>query len=185
MDPKQGRQAVTTTARPITQIGSRSSVNTTFTAKTVTDASAWDLSNVAQGFVITTSDGYRAKITGVDNANNTLTCESGWADAGGRSGRGLAVNMPAAGARVTVHKMEACGKLLVDALDTNSGAVFLGFDSSVSSDPSSPNVGHEIAASPTQPNHRLIVDPTAKDELDLTQVFVICAASQVVCWIGT
>jgi hypothetical protein len=174
---------VTTTAKPITQIGSPSSGNTTFTATTVVDGSAWDLSDVAEGYIITTSDGFRASIEAVNDGANTLTLD-GWVDKGGRSGRGLALLRPTDGAVVTVHKMESCGRLLIDAIDENTADVFLGFSSDVSYDPASADVGHEIAASATQGNHRMILKPEMTKELDLTEVWVIAASTQNLAWIG-
>jgi hypothetical protein len=181
--PRQGRTAVTTTAKPVTQIGSPSSGNTTFSKTTVVDGSAWDLSNVAEGYIITTSDGFRASITGVNNGANTLTVEGGWVSEG-RSGRGLAELIPADGATVRVHKMEWCSRLLLDAIDENTADIFLGFSSSVSINPASADVGHEIAASAAQGNHRMILEPAMASELDLTEVWVIAASTQNLAWIG-
>lgn len=184
-DPRQGRTAVTNTARPLTQVGSPSSAGTTFTKTSVTDSAAWDLSAVAVGMIIKTSDGFRGSITGVNDGTNTITCEGGWISAGGRSGRGLAAQIPADGAIVRVHKMESCELLIVDALDENTLDVYLGFSSSVSADPASANVGHEIAASVGQVNHRLVMEARMSKEFDLTEFWVIVASgTEYVCWIG-
>jgi len=183
--PRQGRTVVGTTSKPITQIGNVSSGNTTFTKTSVVDGSAWDLSDVAEGYVIKTSDGFLAMISSVDAGNDTLHCQQGWVAPGGRSGRGLAVLKPADGATVRVHKMAACGRLVIDALDENSVDVYLGFSSSVTFNPASADVGHEIAAAATQGNHRMVIQPEMTGELDLTEVWVICNGSlQYVCWIG-
>jgi hypothetical protein len=183
--PRQGRTAVNTTAKPITQVGEVSSGNTTFSKTSVVDGSAWDLSDVQAGYVMKTSDGFLAMISSVDDANDTLNCQQGWVAPGGRSGRGLAALIPGDGATVRVHKMAACGSLLIDALDENTVDIYLGFSSSVSYNPASADVGHEIAATASQGNHRLVIEPQMTDELDLTEVWVICnGSSQYVCWIG-
>jgi len=53
-----------------------SSVNTTFTATTVIDASAWDLSEVVLGMFAVASGGSVGTITVIDDANDTLTVAS-------------------------------------------------------------------------------------------------------------
>ncbi len=184
--PRQGRTVVGTTAKPITQIDDVSSGNTTFTKTSVTDGDlAWALLNVEEGYVMKTSDGFLAMISSVDDDTDTLYCQQGWIAPGGRSGRGLAELIPSDGATVRIHKMAACGRLIIDALDENSVDIYLGFSSSVSFNPASTDVGHEIAASATQGNHRLVIQPEMTGELDLTEVWVICNGSiQYVCWIG-
>ncbi len=185
IQPRQGRTLVDTTVRPITQIGNVSSINTTFGKRDVVDATAWDLSSVVAGYVMKTSDGFLAMISAVDDANDTLSCQQGWVAPGGRSGRGTAELIPSDGATIRIHKMAVCGRILIDALDENTVDVYLGFSSSVSYNPASADVGHEIAAAATQGNHRLVIEAVMARELDLTEVWVICnGASQYVCWIG-
>ena len=53
-----------------------SSVNTVFTATTVVDASAWDLSSVEVGDVAVASGGSTGSITIIDDGADTLTVSS-------------------------------------------------------------------------------------------------------------
>lgn len=53
-----------------------SSANTTYTATTGVDGTAWDLSGVIVGMVVTTSDGKSGTITVVDDATDTITVGS-------------------------------------------------------------------------------------------------------------
>lgn len=53
-----------------------SSVNTTFTATTVADASAWDLSNIYTGTYAVASGGSKGMITVVDDVGDQLTVKS-------------------------------------------------------------------------------------------------------------
>lgn len=187
--PRQGRQTVTTTAKPITQILSNASGTTSFTATTVSDSAAWDLSAVAAGHIVEADD-YFGYVERVDDVADTITIRKseGWVSKSGQRGEGMAVNMPAAGSTVIIHKADQCRTLLVDALDANTADVFLGFDNTVTHGGGA-NPGHPIAYTAAQPNHRFIeevgLERSVCDLLDLTQVFVIAASTQTVCWIAS
>lgn len=187
--PRQGRTTITTSAQPITQLLENTSGTTSFTATTVSDAAAWDLSSVQAGHIIEADD-YFAYVESVDDAGDTITIRrsEGWVSKGGQRGQGAAANMPSAGSTVIVHRADQCRTLLVDALDSNTADVFLGFDDTVTVTGGA-NPGHPIAYSANQPNHRFIeecgLDRSACDFLDLTQVFVIAASTQEVSWVAS
>ena len=185
--PRQGRLTVTTVAKPITQIDRNASGTTSFTAKAVSDAAAWDLSAVAAGYIVEADD-YFGYVESVDDGNDEITIRDGWVSKSGQRGEGRAVNMPAAGSTVIIHKADQCRTLLVDALDGNTADVFLGFDNTVTA--AGANAGHPIAYPASQPNHRLIeecgLERSVCDLLDLTQVFVIVASgTQGISWVAS
>lgn len=92
---------------PITQVGVVSSANTTFTATTVVDGTAWTLSAPAVGDFAKTSDGWIGRITAVSDVTDTLTVEE-WINLanGARSKSSLA--KPANGSAVLCHQLFRC-----------------------------------------------------------------------------
>ncbi len=184
-DPIQGRQTVTTTAKPLTQIGLASSGATTFTTTgptvRVTDGAAWDLSNVEVNMVAVTSGGWRGRITAVNDGGDYIDVHL-WKDAG-RHGQRRAAEGPADGETVVIHKMEVCERVIIDALDANTLDVFLGFANDVTA--SGAKAGQPIAATATQENHRLTLLAGLGMYIDLTGVYVIVAAgTEGLAWVG-
>ena len=175
--PRTGRTAVTTSAKPITQIGATKS-DTTFTASTVAAATAWDLSAVSAdaGYVVTTSGGWRGEIIGVDDAGDTLTVTA-WVRAGGGDRRAAA--LPADGETVTIHRVDHCRGLIIDAIEANTADVFVGFSSSVTV-----NDGHPISATAANPNSRLMLEALSTEFLDVTKIYIIAASTQNISWIA-
>lgn len=183
--PIQGRQSVTATAKPLTQIGLASSGATTFTTTgdtvRVTDGAAWDLSNVEVDMVAVSSAGWRGRVRAVNNVGNYIDVYL-WQYTG-RQGDMRAAAGPDDGETVVIHKMEACNRVVIDALDANSNDVFLGFASDVTA--SGAKAGQPIAAAPGQPNHRLVLELGLGRHIDLIHVYVIVAAgTEEVAWVG-
>lgn len=184
--PKQGRQTVTTTAKPLTQIGASSSAAITFAKQNdvwrATDGAAWDLSSVAAGYIAKTATGWKGRIKTVNNAGNYVGLYHWEYDGAFKDQRAAA--QPSDGDVVTIHKMEMCDRLIVDALDANTNDIYLGMDSTVTADGANP--GHPIAASASQPNHRLVIEAGIGKHIDLTEVYVIVASgTEGLSWIGS
>ena len=97
---------VATGSMPISKIGVTSSANTTFTATTVVDGTAWDLSAPVAGQFAKTSDNWIGLITAVDNVADTITVKK-WVRADGSTSDGK----PVAGSTCTIHAMWRCNKL--------------------------------------------------------------------------
>jgi hypothetical protein len=175
--PRQGRTQVTTSAKPITQVGA-SSANTTFTATTVVSSSAWDLSAVEanKGYVVTTSGGWKGEITGVDDAADTITVRA-WVKDGPGDTRAAA--LPAAGETAIIHKAAHCQKLIIDAIEANTAVIDIGFSSSVTS-----GTGHPLSSTAENPNSRIILEAQPKKLLDLTQTYAIAGSTQNIAWIA-
>lgn len=184
-NPVNGRQTVSTTAILLTQI-TKTGSNTTFTNKTVTDGSGLDLSDVQEGYVLkvtdaVTGDEYRAIVASVDDNNDEITVQ-GW-KLGGMSGKAKAAMKPADGSIAYILKTDKCKRLLVDAIDTNSADVFIGFESTVTIGSGS-NPGHPIASSPTQPNHRFDIKAELPDVIDLGNTYVITTGTQYISYVA-
>lgn len=184
--PRQGRQTVGTTAKPLTQIGASSSAAITFAKQSdvwrATDGAAWDLSSVAAGYIVKTAAGWKGRIKAVNNAGNYVDLYH-WEYAGAFKDQRAAAQ-PSDGDVVTVHKMEMCDRLIVDALDANTNTIYLGLDSTVTADGANP--GHPIAAAAGQPNHRLVIEAGIGKHIDLTEVYVIVASgTEGLSWIGS
>ena len=177
--PAQGVKTVTTTASPLTLIVS-SGAGTVFTKTRVTDSAPWDLSNVQVGFLAKCGD-FRGRITEVNNAGDYVVVQ-GWRYKG-VSLRGLAERIPTDGDVVEIHKCDGCKQLLIDAADSNTADVFLGFDDNVAV--SGADAGHPIAAGVGQPNHRLMMEEGVTPIIDLTEVYVIAASTQTIYWLAT
>ena len=175
--PRQGRTQITTSAKPITQIGA-SSANTTFTTTTVVSSSAWDLSDVEanQGYVVTTSGGWKGEIVGVNDGTDTITVRA-WVKDGPGDSRAAAV--PAAGETAIIHKAAHCQKVIIDAVEANTAVVDVGFSSGVTS-----GTGHPLSATAGNPNSRLILEARPKKLLDLTQIYAIAGSTQNIAWLA-
>ena len=173
--PRQGRTAIGTSAKPITQIGA-SSANTTFTTTTVVSSSAWDLSAVEadKGYVVTTSGGWVGEIIGVNDGTDTITVGA-WVKGGPGDSRAAA--KPAAGETAIIHKAAHCQKLIIDAVEANSAVIDIGFNSSVAS-----GAGHPLSATAGNPNSRIILEAQPKKVLDLTQIYAIAGSTQNIAW---
>jgi hypothetical protein len=79
--------------------------------------------------------------------------------------------------------MEACNRVVIDALDANSNDVFLGFASDVTV--AGAKAGQPIAAAAGQPNHRLVLELGLGRYIDLINVYVIVAAgTEELAWVG-
>ncbi len=120
---KSGSSSIIATgSMPITKIGNTSSVNTTFTATTVVDGSAWDLSAPAVGDFAKTSGEWIGRITAVDNATDTVTVEQ-WINIanGARSLTGGSAK-PSAGETVVIHQLFRCGSIKFKADHANGSA---------------------------------------------------------------
>ena len=110
--PFTGRTALNaTTATPITAIGDVSGSGTTFTATTVTDGAAWDLSAIEAGMVAKTSGGWLGLITAVNDGTGTLTVHH-W-EYRGTLGDPRAAAIPAAGETVQIHRVHKCCRLIL------------------------------------------------------------------------
>ena len=109
-----------TSSNPITKIGVTSGATTTFTATTVVDSVAWDLSAPVAGHFAKTSDGWIGLINTVNDGTDTLTVNK-WVRADGASSDGK----PVAGSTVTVHRVWRCNKLKVKADNSNAAGIHL------------------------------------------------------------
>jgi hypothetical protein len=105
------------TAVPLTKIGASSSANTTFTETRVTDASAWSLTNVAQGDVAVSSDGKRGIVV---SAGTNLVNVGMWVD------EGWSIQTPANGSTVAIHRLNLVRRLLIKSPSTNGAVVYIG-----------------------------------------------------------
>jgi len=109
-----------TPSTAVTQVGVASSINTTFTATTVVDGTAWDLSAPVAGQFAKTSDNWIGLITAVDNATDTITVKK-WVRADGSTSDGK----PADGSTVAVHRVWRCNTLKAKADNSNAAGIHL------------------------------------------------------------
>lgn len=181
--PVNGRHAVLGTATPLTQVTTTSGTPT-YTNKRVTDSIAWDLSNVDIDMVVEVEEASGEKYFGVvslvDDGNDYVEVQ-GWYR-GGVSGQGKAEMKPTDGRTATIHKIDACVRLIIDALDANTVDAFVGFDSDVTV--SGADAGHPIAADEANPNHRFVAVAGLAKFIDLTQVYVIGTAGNALSWVA-
>lgn len=186
--PVNWRCIVETTAKPISQIA-RSSANTTFTKKRVTDGSVWDLSKVKVGNVVEVVDAvsgetYMGRVAEIDNANNYIELQgpSGWFR-GDVHGRALAAMTPSDGSVAIIHSIDKCVYLLMDALIANTDEVYYGDDGTVTVEGGA-NPGHPISEDPSQVNFRFELEAAIDEHtrkrgrLNLTGMYVIAASTQ-------
>lgn len=187
IQPMNGRRATSAVAVPIAQITTVTGA-TVFSAVRATAPGAWDLSDVSVGYIIQVVDGvsgeeYLGIIDSVNDGSNYVEVK-GWIRGGARGTKG-SLRKPADGSPIIIHKLDGCKKLLVDALDGNSGDVYIGWESTVTVEGGA-FPGHPIAYSVGQGNHRLIVEAWDKDNdyINLMKTYVISAAAQEVSWIA-
>lgn len=111
---KSGSTSIGNASMPITKVGAISSVNTTFTATSVVDATAWGLSTVVAGMFAKTSGGWIGLISAVNDGTDTLTVE-GWINLanGAKSTEGSA--KPTNGETVVIHQVFRCGSIKLKA----------------------------------------------------------------------
>lgn len=152
--------------KPITVIGDTSGAGTTFTATTVTDAAAWDLSAIAAGMVAKTSGEWYGLITAVDDGNDTLTVEK-W-EYRGNQGDKRAVALPAAGETVTIHRVHKCARLTLYGGIT---AVYFAKNPT----PASPNWVTLFTAA-TEQTSKLILETKMGNSMNLTEWYGITAS---------
>jgi len=171
---KTGQTVVTTTATPLTKIGDTSGAGTTFTAVTVIDGAAWDLSAVSVGDVAVSADGYKGVITEVDDAADTVTVNY-WLHPDGRRGglyttMGVAIK-PTDGQTVTIHRISRCKNIGVKALSGNTDGITIGRN------------GTAVATDyPLSPGRKDTL--TDENKLDVTEIYVRAdSGSQTVAWI--
>lgn len=167
---KSGTTSFSTTATPLTKIGDTSSANTTYTSTTVTDGSAWDLSAVSEQDIVVTEDGYKGRITAVDDGNDVLTVKE-WLSPEGKQGAGV---NPTDGQTATIHRIDNCSVMIAQADIANTDVVRIGLDGNARSDDFPLQAGMTVYLTPycTAPN------------VDITKVYVLAdSGNQSVAWI--
>lgn len=159
-------------AVPITKIGDTSSASTTYTDTTVTDGSAWDLSAVAANDVIVTEDGYKGLITSVDDGNDELTVKK-WIAPDGKEGTGV---KPTDGQTATIHRIDHCGVIMLQADINNTDNIRVGIDGNARAD--------DYKLVPGNTLHIMPYDDSPN--VDTTRVYAIAeSGSQTLEWIVT
>lgn len=185
LQPMNGRRATSSTAVPIAQVTTITGA-TVFTASRATAPGAWDLSGVSNGYIIQVVDGvsgeeYLGRIDNVDDGNDFVEVEA-WIKGGTKGTKGSTMK-PSDGSPIIIHKLDRCMKLLIDALDGNSGDVYIGWESSVTVEAGA-NPGHPITSEVGQGNHRLILEAWNDEYINLMKTYVISVAAQEVSWIA-
>lgn len=171
------RRSISATAGLLTQ-RTESSINTTYTVNSVNDSLAWDLSAVIVGDVVETGDGYKGLVSSIDDANNTVYVQE-WKRPAGTPLRRMAVDKPSNGQAAKVLVGDGCVNLIVDALETNTDDVLIGFDSSLAD-------GFPIAALGTKINHRITLNAGKDKYLNMSSVYVkAVSGTQTVAYIAT
>jgi hypothetical protein len=166
-----GQTATTTT---VTKVGDTSSGNTTFTATTVVDASAWDLSGIEVGDVAVTSDSYKGVITAINDGTDTLTIGNGWQSPAGAQGRPGGTIKPTDTSTVTIHRIAQCKSILLKCLAANGGDIRIGLNgAAVATDYPLP-VGANM----------MLFHPQNQKHLDVTDVYIRAdSGTQTMAWI--
>lgn len=184
--PRSSLTTVTQTASPITKIGNSSTANTTtYTANTVVDSTAWDLSaitanEIALGVFVKTADGFMGVVTAVDNATDTVTVKN-WIRSDFLEIVSGATEKPADGNACTLYKALFANQIYMIAIEANTVNIIYGFNASLPSDGTD---GLELSCTAGNPNSIGII--SKKDGLiDLTKLYVISASSSPkVSWIA-
>lgn len=187
-EPRSGITTATTSASPITKIGNTSTASTTtYTATTVIDGTAWDLSTltagqIALGIWAVTTEGYRGRVTAANDATDTVTIAGGWiTPEGNQLDPSIATKKPTNATAVTFHRVCDCKQITITAREANTVVVYIGFNSSLPSDGTD---GDEISPTATQPNSRIVIG-NGIDAIDVTKLYVICASSTpIVSWMA-
>lgn len=166
--PRNWNKTVTNQATPISSL-SRSSAGTTFTISGVTDASAWDVSNIVKGDIAITEDGFIGPIlsTGADS----ITVVGWWK--GGMLRKGGA-EPPEDGNRVTIHRKIRAKSLLLKCQDGSSNDIYIGFDENVT-----PDTGHPLSRTSGTVNQTLFFEAKRDRWLNISRVWAIAGTSQV------
>lgn len=120
LGPATNQKSIGTTAVPITQVGTTSSANTTFTVTTGVDGTAWDLSTASAGMIAVTSDGYRGTITVVNDGADTITVGEWTTKEAGIPGT------PVATSTIRIFKVIENSQSYVQALYANTNDVYIG-----------------------------------------------------------
>lgn len=169
-----GQTSVTTTAVPLTKVGDTSGAGTTFTATTVVDGVAWDLSAIEIGDVAVTSDGYKGIITAINDGADTLTIGLGWMDPNGKQGRPGGTVKPTDTSTVTIHRIAQCSSIMIKMLVANGDDVRVGLDGNARSDDYPLPAGANLMQFP----------PQSQKHLDVTRIFIRAdSGTQTVAWI--
>ncbi len=172
-----GSQSVTATAKAATQIVSSTGASTTYTAATIVDAAAWDLSNVEAGDVVKTADDYRAIVLSADDGNDTITIEGGWMPpTGAGPDANKASVLPTDGNAAVVHRMNRCVRIHLSADAGNANTVF------VRRGGSAPGAG-VYTDYPLVAGQSVTIEADEEKYLDLTTVWLIAAGASTVDWI--
>lgn len=170
--PSQGVKSVNSQPTPLTAVATSSST-TTFTATSVTDGNAWDVSSVEPGDVVVVADEHMGFVTGT--GSNRVNVE-GWIYRG-IDRRGKDPDRPDNGQGVTVHKRLEARQVLICSVDTNTNPIYVGFDENVT-----PVTGHPVSQNSGQPNASLDLEAPAGKLLNLTQIWVVSGMLQTLKW---
>ena len=150
-------------AVPLTKVGDTSGAGTTFTATTVVDAVAWDLSAIEIGDVAVTSDGYKGIITAINDGADTLTIGAGWMDPNGKQGRRGSDVKPTDTSTVTVHRIAQCKSILIKMLAGNGDIVRVGLDGTARATDYPISAGANL----------MLFHPQDQKHLDVTDIFIL------------
>ena len=180
-EPRSGITTATTSASPITKIGvSSTAATTTYTATTVADATAWDLSAITAGEIVlgvwaVTSENYRGRVTAVNDTTDTVTIAGGWiTPEGNQIDPNISTKTPTNATAVTLHRVVNCKSITITGYAGNSVTVYAGFNSSLPSDGTD---GEEINAN---------ISKVYTGNIDPTKLYIICASSTPkVSWIAS
>lgn len=180
-EPRSGLTVVGSSAIPITKIGASSTAaTTTYTATTIVDGTAWSLSaitagEIANGVWAVTADGFRGRVTAVNDATDTVTV-SGWINPAGHVLDPLIMTQKPTDANAcTLHRVSYCKTLVVTGYAGNANTIYCGYNSSLPSDGTD---GDEINANVTK--------PYIGNLIDATKLYVICAAgSPKISWVAS
>lgn len=168
--PFTGRTALNATSgTPITAIGDVSGTGTTFTATTVTDGAAWDLSAIEEGMVAKTSGDWYGLITAVSDGTDTLTVDH-WEYRGNIQDVRAAAR-PAAGETVRIHRVHKCCRLL---LFNATGALYFARNAT----PTAIN-GAMVRQSTVNQDHELNFTPEMAGGMDLTEWYAISDSGNI------
>jgi hypothetical protein len=170
---KTGQTTISTVATPLTKVGDTSSGNTTYTATTVTDGTAWDLSKISEGDVALSEDGYKGLITEVDDGNDILTVGPGWTAPDGKQGR-LGGNVkPTDGQTLTIIRIDHCLNITIKALPANTAVLRVGTNGTAVADDYHLSAGRRFCQSRNN-----------KKPVDVSRVYVLAeSGSQAIAWI--
>ena len=174
--PRSSLTTVTQVASPITKIGITStSATTTYTARTVVDGTAWDLSaitanEIALGVYIKTADGYMGVVSAVNDGTDTVTVKN-WIRQDYSDVAEGASAKPADGNACTLYKALIADGIVLTAIEANTVNAIAGFNASLPSDGTD---GDEVSCTAGNPNSLRIYK---WKNMDLTKLHVIAAST--------